>query len=355
MARNNNAHKLNLEEPDETIVLSDADLEKLIVQEEEVDKEPSKEVEKAISEVREALNLKKVTLNVPDTVFEKPLTESNIIPERMHAVSGNEEGDFEAVMGDSPVYAVTERGLKVSNDDGFLVDPESKTVVVTDGLGGYKGGFVASSIAHYTIARNIKKPLEEIPMKIHRNIGKYQKNNPRFEKMSTTMIAARQKSTEELELVHVGDSRAIVIREGKIVFQTKDDNYLEVLMKKDGIKNEKKALEKYEEKYYKYRNLVTQACGIGYIDTENFVEDKERVEPNSEKFKTKKGDIVILCSDGLTDNLSNKRVAEIIKRSISQGKSIKEAVTLIKNEALETMRTWEGKPDNIAIAGYIVK
>lgn len=354
MANRNHAHKAKANpEGEEVIELTDEELDKLIIQEPE--KEPSEEVKEAIAEVREELHKKKVTLGVPDSIFHEPLSGSEIIPESMHAVSGNEDGNFEGEMGNSAIYAVTEKGLKNTNDDGFLVDPESKTVVVTDGLGGYEGGFAASSIAHFAAAKNMKEPLEEIPAIMHVDIRKYQKNNPKYKDMSTTMVAARQKSPDKVEFVHVGDSRAIVIRKGKIAFQTRDDNYLEYLMERENIKNEDEARTEYGANYYKYRNLVSQACGVGYIDTETFKEDKERIEPHNEEFETKEGDIILLCSDGLTDNLPNDEIAKIIEKQMLKGKKLSEALETVKEKALKNMRTWEGKPDNIAIAGYIVQ
>jgi protein phosphatase len=356
MAKNNHARKAKTNPEKDIPLLSDEELDEMLIQDEEDEnKEPSREVQQAIEEVRKELREKKYTLGVPDKVFEKPLSDSGIMPETMHAVSGNEEGHYEGMMDEMPVYGVTERGLKYTNDDGFMVDPESKTLIVTDGVGGYDGGFMASSVAHYSAAKNINKPLEKIPSAIHKNISDYQKANPDYENMSTTVVAARQISTDKAEFVHVGDSRALVIRNGKVVFETRDDNYLEFLMEKEGIESEDEARDEFGNNFSRYRNSITQACGLGNIDTKSFKLDDKTVKPHHQEYETQKGDVVLLCSDGLSDNLSNSETAEILNLHVKEGKPLKAAIEKIKKEALKTMRTWDGKPDNIVIAGYKVK
>ena len=126
-------------------------------------------------------------------------------------------------------------------------------------------------------------------------------------------------------------------------------------MEKEGIKNEDEARDEFGDMFRKYRNSITQACGLGNIDTETFKLNEKNIKPHHQEFNTKKGDVVLLCSDGLSDNLSNSEIAEIINSHTKEGKPLKDAIEKIKEKALKTMRTWDGKPDNIVIAGYIVE
>ncbi|MBN1494807.1 protein phosphatase 2C domain-containing protein [Candidatus Peregrinibacteria bacterium] len=328
--------------------------------------------EKVRGKVNEKVVPPHVTDGIPDNEFKKKLHESKIIKGEILAYSGNEEGKAEGLMGDMPFYAVTENGIyyantpKERNDDGFLIDPKSKTLIVTDGIGSVKVGYVASNIALHRAAVDLDKTnlksvppykLDTLVQNMNHSVDEYQDNNPSFKKTSATVVAARINDDRSVDIAYAGDSKAIIIRGDKVVFTTIEDNALSYIMWKDKI-TEQEAQDKFGyEQYWKLKNGVLQCLGheANYVSWET-KETSRDVNPHLQNIKTQKGDVLILCSDGLSDNLTDSEIAWSINKSLKNEKSLNEAIEHLKLEALHKMKNPdEGKGDNITIAGVQIQ
>ena len=150
---------------------------------------------------------------------------------------------------------------------------------VCDGLGGHKGGDIASKIAIDQIEDNNEK-LSNVLMKADKEILNYQKENPVYADMGTTMTLVSIDTSGNLKLAHIGDTRCYVLS-NRNLHQLSTDHVVEG-----------------------FSNMLTQALGFG-----------KRIEPEYVDFQLNIGDVVLLCSDGFYNEVSES----YIKRKLSEG------------------------------------
>lgn len=174
--------------------------------------------------------------------------------------------------------------------------------LVADGMGGHAAGEVASAIAGRTIRLLFYK--ERIPVAdalakafnvANQLIHEESARNPDYEGMGTTCTAIVVRD-QCLWLAHVGDSRAYIVRSGRI-HQLSDDHSLVAALVRDGAMTPKDAAMSPE------RNVILQALGT-----------KPTVEPQiwDEGLPLRDGDTIVLCSDGLTDLVDDKTIAATV-------------------------------------------
>jgi len=214
---------------DDVIELSDTDLV---------------EIQELQHKTREKIIPPHITFGVPDTKFQKPVSKTLELPKNMYAFAGNENGSTEVQLATGEAYATTDIGVNHEiNDDGILIDKNTDTMIITDGVGSSRTGYAASALATYGTAQFLKKGthFNELPTLLHRAVQTYQKHNgPKFEDCSTTLVAMRlSKKDQTVEFVHVGDSKALLIRNGKLVYNSQDDNLLSFMMESRNIGEEK--------------------------------------------------------------------------------------------------------------------
>ncbi len=210
--------------------------------------------------------------------------------------------------------ARTDIGLKrEQNEDNFLAkiyDEDVALFIVADGLGGYSSGEVASKVAINTIRdnfeqnietlkksdeENIKKFLEQLVIIANEKIYNLQKSNKKYNGMGTTIVLVT-KLKNKLYYESVGDSRMYYINENKDTIEqiTVDDTYVNELLKKNLIK-------KSEVATHPQKHMLTKALGIfGKIDAQVKI------------LGVDKG-YILLCSDGLTNMLSNEDILQTIR------------------------------------------
>lgn len=150
---------------------------------------------------------------------------------------------------------------------------------VCDGLGGHKGGEIASKIAIDQIKDNSEK-LSNILIKADKEIINYQKKNPEYSDMGTTMTLVSIDTGGNLKLAHIGDSRCYVFS-NRNLHQLSTDHIVEG-----------------------FSNMLTQALGLG-----------KKLEPECVDFQLNIGDVVLVCSDGFYNEVSES----YIKRKLSEG------------------------------------
>jgi len=205
--------------------------------------------------------------------------------------------------------ALTDRGRKrPTNEDAFGFSVEHGVYVVCDGMGGAAAGEIASSIAVDEMLRHLATRLEpgvalpELAQKAvsaanHAVFARAQRNQ-RLNGMGTTMVALLV-DERHAWVLNVGDSRAYRMREGRLEQVTLDHSLVEEQVRM-GRMSHSEALRS------PLRNVITRALG-----TQN------GVTPDCFELEAKPGDVFILCSDGLTRELSDEVIAAILKCNVA--------------------------------------
>lgn len=197
------------------------------------------------------------------------------------------------------------------NQDYYYISTEQEEpqiFILADGMGGYKGGEVASCLATKTALSYIKtnfekilKDKEEILKLIksameYANMVVYEKSNQEkeLEGMGTTLEVCLIYNNK-VYIGHVGDSRIYRIRKEFIRKLTHDHSYVEKLVK-DGTITRQEAL------HHPKKNMLTKALGCTSF-----------VEPDVTVKGFIKDDIILICSDGLTNMVEEEEIYKIIK------------------------------------------
>ena len=174
--------------------------------------------------------------------------------------------------------------------------------VVADGMGGHKAGDYASAYAVSTIGREVEMDESTEPVKILTNAIKCA-NEEIFEKaqeedyagMGTTVVAATVIG-DILYTANVGDSRLYLIRDD-IKQITKDHSLVEEMVRVGELKRE-------EARFHPDKNIITRAVGADRDVLVDFFE-----------VDLLKGDVILMCSDGLSNMVSDEDICKIIKKN----------------------------------------
>ena len=201
--------------------------------------------------------------------------------------------------------ALTDRGRKrPTNEDAFGFSVEHGVYVVCDGMGGAAAGELASSIAvdeilgHLTSEREAGLVLPELAQKAvsaaNAAIFSRAQRNPRLSGMGTTLVVLVAE-VRRAWVLNVGDSRCYRLREGRLEQLTLDHSLVEEQVRM-GRMSESEALRS------PLRNVITRALG-----TQN------AVTPDCFEVQAEPGDVFMLCSDGLTRELSDKTIESLLR------------------------------------------
>ena len=214
------------------------------------------------------------------------------------------------------VFAKSEIGkAREINQDYYYISKDTdvpRLYILADGMGGYKGGEIASKLATDSVKKYINSNFnenlvekEEILKLIgsaveYANMVVYEKSKeiPELEGMGTTLEACLIYNNKAY-IGHVGDSRIYRIRNGVIRKLTKDHSYVQQLV-------EDKKITREEAKTHPKKNMLTKALGC-----------TPYVEPDLRARNFEKGDIFIMCSDGLTNMTDDNMICELIIQDIT--------------------------------------
>ncbi|HEY6398135.1 MAG TPA: Stp1/IreP family PP2C-type Ser/Thr phosphatase [Solirubrobacteraceae bacterium] len=183
------------------------------------------------------------------------------------------------------------------NEDSAFV--EAPVFVVADGMGGAQAGEVASRIAIEAFARGLpdtgtpEARLADRVREANRQIYERSLEERDRAGMGTTLTAAYLDDAR-LAIAHVGDSRAYLFRNGALTRLTQDHSLVEELVKQGKLTEEEAA-------EHPQRSIITRALG-----------PEPEVEVDTSTFEVEPGDLLLLCSDGLTTMVPEERVAEIL-------------------------------------------
>lgn len=231
-------------------------------------------------------------------------------------------------------FSITDIGRKRQQNQDYVFTSEQaignlpNLFIVADGMGGHKAGEYASKYTVETICNCIERSFEKNPTLIlqkaietaNTHIRKRASEDISLEGMGTTVVAATCLG-RNLQVANVGDSRLYVVNE-EIRQITRDHSKVEEMVRMGVIDRE--AARNHPDK-----NIITRA--IGACDD---------VEADFFNVELAAGDIILLCSDGLTNMLEDEEIREILN---SPGELEEKARKLI-----ETANAHGGK-DNISV------
>lgn len=215
----------------------------------------------------------------------------------------------------------------INQDSFYCSDIEGLPLyVVADGMGGHNAGEVASYIAIESVKEVFHKNKElllakeiEIPQFINDALNTaneriLEKSNKeeRYNGMGTTITLAFIQD-DEIFIGHIGDSRAYLLSNGELIQLTQDHSLVAELLRKGSISEE-------EAMNHPQKNIITRALGTD-----------ENVKIDILSRKIKKEDILLLCTDGLTNMVSENKIKEIIIES----KDLQTASNILINTANE--------------------
>jgi protein phosphatase len=194
------------------------------------------------------------------------------------------------------VGAATDVGRqRERNEDSYLSTPP--LYAVADGMGGHRGGNVASSIAMRVLAR-IAQPgnwpqLGEQVRQANRAILQQAHGDRTLSGMGTTLTAAFMDG-DEVHLAHVGDSRAYLLRGGQLGQITEDHTLVHRMVQEGKITEE-------EAEHHPQRSILIRALGV-----------EDPVEVDETNFAAQEGDRVLLCSDGLYSMVGDQQIKDVL-------------------------------------------
>ncbi len=223
------------------------------------------------------------------------------------------------------------------NEDYFSLFPERGLYIVADGMGGHRAGEVASRETVEALdvyfdeqrmaaiagdPEKIKEALLDGVQTAHKTVGQMGRDNLHYAGMGCTVVVVLIDG-DSLHVCHVGDSRAYLVTEKRMILLTMDHSYVMELVKAG-------KLTMSEARTIAIKNELTQAVGPAPVIYPDYIH--KRMQP---------GNVVMLCSDGLWDMLPDA----VIDETIREAADIKQA-----GRVLVRLANHAGGKDNITVA-----
>jgi protein phosphatase len=207
--------------------------------------------------------------------------------------------------------AASHRGrVRTSNEDAFGICAQDGLFVVCDGMGGAAAGEVASRVAVDTMLRSLCSPSDgdggdqEVPSLLRDAVAdanhlvfSQASNDSRLHGMGTTLVALLTQE-KKAWVAHVGDSRCYRFRGGVLEQLTRDHSLVDEQVKLGQLTRE-------EAERSPLRNVITRAVG-----------SQRSVTAEISEIAAEPGDLFLLCSDGLTRELADSRIEQMIRQSM---------------------------------------
>ena len=231
-------------------------------------------------------------------------------------------------------FSKTDIGRKreVNQDYVFVSDQPVGNIpnllIVADGMGGHNAGDYASKFVVQVLKKELEKSREDGPRAMlkkaiasanHQLIAE-SKTDAKLEGMGTTLVAAAV-IEHTLYFANVGDSRLYLLND-EIRQLSKDHSLVQEMVRLGGLNAE-------EAKHHPDKNIITRAIGV-----------KEDIEIDFFEYRLKKGDIILMCTDGLSNMVEDEEIFQIVRSS----RDVVEAV-----EQLIERANSNGGKDNIGV------
>jgi PPM family protein phosphatase len=232
--------------------------------------------------------------------------------------------------------------VRQMNQDSYAVHPIGNwtLAVVADGMGGAAAGEIASQMAAEVVVQEVERglvagtgpatTLREAIQKANHEIWTKSRSNVDYLGMGTTLVAALYTS-DEVVVAHVGDSRAYRFHDGLLEQVTRDHSLVAELVRRGQITED-------EALHHPQRNVVTRSLGTS-----------EWSDPEVYELAFAPSDILLLCTDGLTNCVNGEELAQNL------AELDKDAQVLLQShidgiaERLVQLTLDRGAPDNISL------
>jgi protein phosphatase len=207
------------------------------------------------------------------------------------------------------VGAATDIGqVREGNEDSFLiVEP---LYAVADGMGGHRGGEVASSLALETVQGMFERregSLAEQVAEANRAVFDRSQSDRKVSGMGTTLTAA-QVEGNRVHLVHVGDSRAYLLHGAELTQITEDHTLVHRMVMEGEISEE-------EAETHPHRSILTRALGVD-----------RNIQVDEGDLEVAPGDRLLLCTDGLTGMVAEGQIREILLETVDPQEAVEKLV-----------------------------
>ncbi|MGF1603611.1 MAG: Stp1/IreP family PP2C-type Ser/Thr phosphatase [Thermosynechococcaceae cyanobacterium] len=199
---------------------------------------------------------------------------------------------------------LSDQGLvRSANQDSYYIDdPEGRFFVVADGMGGHAGGEVASQIATEAVQRYLcehwgtEPPtlLKEMLLEANQHILENQREHPERSDMGTTVVVVIFPEADQPWCVHVGDSRLYRFRDQQLAQMSEDHTWISQAVNSGLLTSD-------QARVHPWRHVLAQCLGR---------EELNQIDINPLDIQT--GDRLLLCSDGLTEELSDDLIASYL-------------------------------------------
>ncbi len=223
--------------------------------------------------------------------------------------------------------------VRLENQDRFFISQDNRILVVADGMGGHHGGSKAaslvvaaieedttSSLPNYRSRRSVKKWVDRTLKAANSEVYLTSTAEWQFSGMGTTLVAIVL-GDDFVHVAHAGDSRAYRLRDGKIGPLSKDHSIIQQLVDEGIVAEEKR-------RGHPRSHIVTRYVG------------EQDVEVEHHATKHKRGDVFLLCSDGLTDVLLDEEIEKLLNENPNLETACQVLVDYVKGR---------GAPDNITV------
>jgi protein phosphatase len=216
------------------------------------------------------------------------------------------------------------------NEDDYVVEPP--LFAVADGMGGAQAGELASSLAASAVREDdhqesgsAERRVVELIQEANRRVYQRSAEDAAVSGMGTTMTVALVEDGT-VTFGHVGDSRAYLIRDGKLEQLTEDHSLVAELVRSGQLSPE-------EAEIHPQRSVITRALGSDPdVDVDTF------------SIPAQEGDLFMLCSDGLTSMLDDERILETVEKNRSDLRRTAKALISAANK--------RGGEDNITVVFF---
>lgn len=238
-------------------------------------------------------------------------------------------------MNGMETYCQTDVGLKRASNQDFVyasnqkVGPLSSLLIVADGMGGHAAGDLASRICVESMVDAISasrrtdpvRILDEAVRKANSAVIARARTDPALTGMGTTVVAATI-CGDTLYVANVGDSRLYVMDDDRIDQITHDHSLVEEMVREGKLRRD-------QARNHPEKNIITRAIG-----------EDERLDIDFFDVGLKPGDVVLLCSDGLSNMVEDEQIFRIVRRE----KTLRDA-----GQKLISAANSAGGRDNISV------